>query len=196
MTAEMAGRTAVNGTWDTLRRLKEQWVLVAFLAGAVFWVRDVYEEFVDLPEMVRMQTEGLAALEMTVVKLEAELVKRLDGDRSPVLGFPGTRHSIEDGVPGAWVILRWHPVRRLRTDCTPVSIDAFMVDETGRWYSVQTSMKPMPFLEGDVDLAFGLQIPSGMVHGRARAGVQVTSDCGSHLQVEMTPWQSFRVLGA
>jgi len=112
------------------------------------------------------------------------------------LGFPGRRHSIEDGAPGAWVILRWNPVRRLRSDCTPVSIDAFMIDIAGRWYSVQTSMKPMPFLEGDEDLAFGLQIPVGMAIGRARAGVQVTSDCGTHLQVETTPWQSFLVLAA
>jgi hypothetical protein len=191
----MAGRTAANGTWETLRRLKEQWVLIAFLAGAVFWVRDVYDDFVGLPDMVRRQMEGLSALETTVAKLEAELVKRLNGDRSPVLGFPGVRHGIEDGVPGAWVFLRWNPVRRLRTDCFPVEIDAFMIDKTGRWYSVQTSMNPMPLLEGDEDLAVGLKIPAGMTAGRARAGVQVTSNCGTHMQVEVTPWQTFRVLG-
>lgn len=148
-----------------------------------------------MPDLVREQTEALSALETTVAKLEAELVTRLNGDRSPVLGFPGTRHGIDDGVPGAWVVLRWSPVRRLRSDCTPIGIDAFMIDWTGRWYSVQTSLAPMPLLEGDEDLAFGLQIPMGMAAGRARAGVQVTSDCETHLQVEMTPWQPFRVIG-
>lgn len=195
MTAEMAGRTAFYGAWETLRKLREQWVLVVFLAGAVFWVRDAYEEFVGLPDLVREQMAGLSALETTVTKLEAELVRRLDGNRSPVLGFPGTRHGVDDGMPGSWVVLHWSPVRRLRNDCTPIGIDAFMIDEAGRWFSVQTSMKPMPVLEGDADLAFGLQIPVGMGRGRARAGVQVTSDCTTHLQVETTPWLPFRVLG-
>jgi len=194
MTAEMAGRAAVEGVWETLRKVKEQWVLLAFLAGILFWARDAYDEFAGLPDLVREQMQGLAALEVTVTRLEVELVRRLDGDHTPVLGFPGIRHTIDDGAPGAWTVLRWSPVRRLRTDCTPNRIDAFMIDQGGRWFSVETAISPMPVLEGDADLAFKVRIHPQMESGRARAGVQIASDCGSHLQVETTPWLPFRVL--
>ena len=195
MTAEMAGRAAVEGIWGTVRRLKEQWLLLVFLAGALVWARDTYDEFAKLPLLVRQQMEGLAAVEATVTRLEAELVGRLNADHAPVLEFPGSRHGIDDGAPGAWTVLRWQPVRRLRADCTPSRIDAFMVDAEGQWFSVETAMAPMPALEGGADLAFGVRIHPRMAPGRARAGVQITSDCGSHLQVETAPWLPFRVLG-
>lgn len=194
MTAEMAGKAAIESIWETLRKMREQWVLLVFLAGALFWVRDAYDEFAGLPELMRRQMEGLTALEATVNRLEDELARGLVGDHGPVFGFPGMRHSIDDGVPGAWTVLRWRPVRRLRTDCTPNQIDAFMVDQGGQWFSVDTAMKPMPVLEGDADLAFSLRIDPRMSRGRARAGIQITSDCGSHVQVETTPWLHFRVL--
>jgi hypothetical protein len=44
MTAEHAGKTAAQGIWATLRAVKEQWVLVVFVAGALFWARDRWEE--------------------------------------------------------------------------------------------------------------------------------------------------------
>lgn len=195
MTADLAGRAAVGGLWASVRRLKDQWLVLVFLTGALIWARDTYHEFAKLPPLVRQQMEGLATLETTVTRLEVELVRRLDADRSPVLEFPGNRHGIDDGARGAWTVLRWQPVRRLRADCTPSSIDAFMVDAEGRWFSVETSMAPMPALDGGADLAFGLRIHPRMAPGRARAGVQITSDCGSHRQVETAPWLQFRVIG-
>ncbi len=90
MTAELAGKAAVEGFWVTHRKLKEQWVLLVFLTGALLWARDTYDEFVKLPSLVRQQMTGLATLEATVTRLEAEVVRRLTEDHSPVLGFPGT----------------------------------------------------------------------------------------------------------
>ena len=195
MTAELAGKAAVEGFWVNLRNLKGQWLLLMFLTGTLFWARDTYDEFVNLPSLVRQQMGGLAALEATVTRLEAEVVRRLKEDRSPVLGFPGTKHGIDDGAPGAWTTLHWRPVERLRDDCAPSVIDAWMVDRNGQWFSVETGVAPMPALEGESDLAFGVRVHPQMDRGRARVLVQITFDCGTHRQVATAPWLQFRVLG-
>ena len=104
MTAELAGKTAVDGVWVTLNKLKRQWVLLVFLTGALLWARETYDEFAKLPSLVRQQMAGLTTLEATVTRLEAEVMRRLQGDHSPVLGFPGNRHSVDDGAPGAWTV--------------------------------------------------------------------------------------------
>jgi hypothetical protein len=195
MTAKMAGKAAIDGVWVTLNKLKEQWVLLVFLTGALLWVRDTYDEFAKLPTLVRQQMSGLAALEATVTRLEVQVVRRLKVDRSPVLGFPGTKHGIEDGAPGAWTTLYWRPVKRLRDDCVASAIDAWMIDSNGQWFSVETAVAPMPALEGEADLAFGVRVHPLMGLGRARVLVQITFDCGTHRQVETAPWLQFRVLG-
>lgn len=194
MTADIAGKAAIGGAWETLRKVKEQWVVLAFLCGALFWARDTYDEFSGLPELVRRQMDGLSALESSVARLEAEVMRRLDGDRGPVFRFPKLQHSVDDGAPGDWTVLRWSPVERLRADCRPTGIDAFMVDSSGQWFSIEKAMTPMPVLDGETDLAFGVRIHPGMAPGRARIGVQITSDCGTHLQVDPAPWLPFRVL--
>ena len=195
MTAEMAGKAAVEGAWVTLRKLKEQWVLLVFLTGALLWARDTYDEFAKLPSLVRQQMSGLSTLEATVTRLEAEVKRRLTEDHAPVLEFPCTRHGIDDGAPGAWTVLHWRPVERLRNDCVPSVIDAWMVDQNGQWFSVETAVAPMPALEGVADLAFGVRVHPLMDRGRARVLVQITFDCGTHRQVETAPWLQFRVLG-
>jgi hypothetical protein len=194
MTAELAGKAAVEGFWVTLNKLREQWVLLVFLTGALFWTRETYDEFAKLPSLVRQQMAGLTTLEATVTRLEAEVVQRLRGDHSPVLGFPGKRHSIDDGAPGAWTVLRWRPVKRLRADCVPSAINAWMVDRNGQWFSVETAVAPVPALEGEADLAFGVRVHPLMDRGRAQVLVQITFDCGTHRQVETAPWLQFSVL--
>jgi len=194
MTADFAGKAAFEGVWVTLRRLREQWVMLIFLTGALLWLRDTYDELSRLPVLVRQQMHGLAQVEATVTRLETEVKLRLTGDHSPVLGFPGTNHGIDDGLPGEWTVLRWRPVERLRQDCVPGTIDAWMVDHGGQWFSVETALAPMPALEGQSDLAFGVRIPSGMAQGRARILVQITFDCGTHRQTQTAPWLQFRVL--
>jgi hypothetical protein len=195
MTAEMAGKAAVEGAWVTLGKLKEQWVLLVFLTGALLWARDTYDEFAKLPSLVRQQMSGLSTLEATVTRLEVEVKRRLTEDHAPVLGFPGTKHGIDDGAPGAWTVLHWRPVERLRYDCAASVIDAWMVDQNGQWFSVETAVAPMPALEGVADLAFGVRVHPLMGRGRARVLVQITFDCGTHRQVETAPWLQFRVLG-
>ena len=194
MTAEMAGKAAIEGIWSTLRRLRDQWLIISFLLGALFWLRDTYAEFAQLPALVRDQMNGLAAVEATVARLEEQVKRRLVGDRSPILAFPGNRHEIADGVPGAWTVLRWRPVRVLRQDCLPGAIDVWMVDSRGRWSAAETALAPMPELAGEADLAFGVRIPEGMAPGRARVLAQISFDCGTHRQVESAPWLHFRVL--
>ncbi len=194
MTAEMAGKAAVEGVTATLRRAREQWLLLAFFAGALLWLRDTYDEFANLPALMRQQMSGLAAVEATVARLEAEVTRRLEGDRSPILGFPGTRHGIDDGAPGNWTVIRWMPVRRLRDDCTPLEIDVWMVDRAGRWFSVETSVAPVPSLQGDTDIAFGARVDPRMEPGRAAALAQIAFDCGTHRQVETAPRLQFQVL--
>lgn len=194
MTAEMAGKAAIEGMWSTLRRLRDQWLLLAFFAGGVFWLRDTYAEFAQLPSLVREQQGALVAVEATVSRLEAEMKRRLVGDRSPILAFPGTRHAIGDGRAGAWTVLAWRPLRTLREDCLPVQMDVWMVDNSERWFSAPTTLVPMPALAGEADFAFGVRIPAEMAPGRARALTQVTFDCGTHRQVERAPWLHFRVL--
>jgi hypothetical protein len=169
-------------------------MLLMFFAGALIWTRDTYDEFAKLPALVRQQMNGLAQLEVTVTRLEAEVKRRFTQDHSPVLGFPGADHGIDDGAPGAWTLLRWRPVRRLRDDCVPSGINAWMVDRNGQWFSVETALAPMPALEGEADLAFGVRIHPQMEGGRARALTQITFDCGTHRQMETAPWLQFRVL--
>jgi hypothetical protein len=40
MTAELAGKTALDGVWVTLNKLKRQWVLLVFFIGALFGARE------------------------------------------------------------------------------------------------------------------------------------------------------------
>lgn len=194
MTAKMAGKAAIDGVWVTLKKLKEQWVLLVFLTGALFWARDTYVEFANLPTLVRQQMSGLAKLEATVTRLEAQVMRRLKDDRSPVLEFPGAKHGIDDGAPGAWTTLYWRPVERLRDECVASAINAWMIDRNGQWFPVETAVAPMPALEGTADLAFGVRVHPMMDLGRARILVQITFDCGTHRQVETAPWLQFRVL--
>lgn len=169
-------------------------MLITFFAGAAIWARDTYHEFAALPAMVREQTRGLAALEATVTRLEGKVTRGLAADRSPVLGFPGNRHSVDDAARGAWTVLHWRPVSALRGDCVPGALAAWMVDAKGTWFAAQTALAPMPALKGEQNLAFRLRVDPGMTPGRARAMVQVTFDCGDHRQVETAPWLQFRVL--
>ena len=194
MTAKLAGKAAAEGFWVILNQLRQHWVLLVFFTGALFWARETYDEFAKLPSLVRQQMVGLTALEATVARLQAEVVRRLKGDHSPVLGFPGKRHTIDDGAPGAWTVLRWRPVKRLRTDCVPGAIDAWMVDRNGQWFSVETAIAPIPALEEEADLAFGVRVHPLMDLGRAQVLVQITFDCGTLRQVETAPWLQFSVL--
>ncbi len=194
MTAEMAGKAAAEGVWATLKSVRDQWLVLAFFAGALLWARDTWDEFAALPALVREQAAGLAALESRVGRLETAVARRPVPDRSPVLGFPGGGHAIEDGAPGAWTVLRWRPVEALRGDCVAEALDAWVVDAAGAWFAVETSLAPMPALEGEADLAFRVRVHPRMVPGRARALVQVAFDCGTHRQVETAPWLQFRVL--
>ena len=183
----------MDGVMGTVKRLREQWLLILFLSGVALWVRDTYQEFAKLPPLVREQMSGQAELQASVARLEDEVKRRLLGDRSPALGFPGTRHQVADGVRGDWIIATWQPVRRLREDCVPRAIRAWMVDSRGHWFSVETGLQAMPALAEDAQLAFAVRVPEAAAEGRARLLAQVDTDCTTHRQVETAPWLQFRI---
>ncbi len=195
MTAKIAGKLAAEGLWTTLKRLRDQWVLIVFAVTALFWARDFYEQFVDLPGRVEAQSRAIEVLRQELAQAEGlDGVRRVD--RSPVLSFPGRQHGIDDGVLGAPVTVRLDPVHWDRNDCRTADLAAFMVDSANRWYSVATDLVRLPQLTGEEQLAFGVMVHPRMTVGRAEFLVQITQDCGSHLQVDSSPRLHFRVRAA
>lgn len=195
MTARKAGVLAAEGVFVTLRRLRDQWVLLVFAASVLFWARDVYDRFVDLPARVEALGEAIGELRSGVARLEAGQA-RPTVDRSPALVFPGARHAIGDVRPGDVITVSLGPVERVRGDCRSSELVAFMIDADGKWYSVETELVRVPHIEGFQKLAFGVKVHPRMAVGRAQLLVQMTHDCGSHRQVDDSPRLPFRVLPA
>lgn len=193
MTARKAGELAAEGMFGTLRRLRDQWVLLVFASGVLFWARDVYDRFVDLPDRVAELAATIGELRSGVARLEAGRPGQAM-DRSPALIFPGIEHAVEDGRPGGRVTVSLAPVQRVRGDCRNAELAAFMIDAAGRWHSVETDLARVPQVEGSQKLAFGATVHPRMAAGRAEFLVQLTQDCGSHRQVEASPRLPFRVL--
>jgi hypothetical protein len=193
MTAKRAGEVSVEGVFGTLGRMRDRWVLVVFAASALFWARDVYEQFVDLPARVAELGRGLDELRTDGARSVAEQA-RPDVDRSAALAFPGERHAIEDGRPGDLVTVVLAPVVRVREECRNSDFAAFMIDADGRWYSVETDLVRVPQIEGSQELAFGVRVHRRMDVGRAQFLVEVTQDCGAFRQVDSSPRLHFRVL--
>lgn len=193
MTAKRAGRIAAEGVWATLRRLRDQWVLLVFAVTALFWARDFYEQYMELPSHVATQGERIIQLQNEIARLEGRVATRA-ADRSPVLAFPGMQHGIDDGEVGEPVTARLNPVQWLRADCQTDELAAFMIDSGDQWYSVETDLVRLPQLSGVQQLAFGVKVHPRMTVGRAQFLIQITQDCGSHLQVDSSPLLHFRVL--
>ena len=192
MTAENAGKLAAGGFFGTLKRLRDHWVLLVFAASALFWGRDTYEQFADLPDRVAAQEEQITGLQAELAVFVAG--KALTGDFSPALAFPGTRHGIGDGHPGEQVMAVLDPTEWVREECRASELAAFMIDAEEQWYSVETSLARLPQLEGSQRLAFGVRVHPRMAAGRAQFLIQVTGDCGTHRQVDSSPRLHFRVL--
>lgn len=193
MTAARAGSIAAEGFWLTLRRVRDQWVLLVFLATALFWIRDLYERFVDLPEHVSELHAAIGSLRVDIARLEARPLVP-PRDRSRALVFSDLGHSIGDGRPGTPVTARFALAHQVRDDCRPSDLAAFMIDAHGRWLSVATGLSRLPRLTKPQDLAFTAMVHPEMAVGRAQFLVQVTQDCGSHVQVDSSPRLQFRVL--
>jgi len=195
MTAKRAGELAADGFWSTLRRIRDHWIVLAFLASGLFWLRDAYEQFIDLPGQVDEVRGSLGELRADIARLRQAAPDK-GTDRSAALVFPGTGHSIEDGKLGGFVTVRLAPAKRLRSACRARALAVFMIDATGRWFTVPTDLAHLPHFAGAQDLAFSVRIHPRMALGRAQMLVQVTQDCGTHLQVDSTPRLHFRVLPA
>lgn len=194
MTAEQAGRTAVNSVWMTLKILKEQWVSVMFLAGALIWARDTYEQFSQLPLRIGEQAARLEKIVGRVGALENQMAERARLAHGPVVEFPGVRHSIDDARPGDWTTVHFRPVVYRQRGCRIARLDAFMVDSRQQWFAAEIGLDRLPVLEGETDLAFDVRVHPRMAGGRARAVIQLTHDCGSVRRVEVAPALPFRVM--
>lgn len=190
MTAKQAGQLAASRFWATVKRLRDQWVLLAFLATALFWTRDIYEQFVDLPHQVTDLRVSISDLRADLARLD----EQRENDRSPVLVFPGAGHSVGDGHRGAFVTVSLAPARRERDDCHTIALSAYMLDRSGRWFTVETDLTQLPFFTGAQDLSFAVQVHPRMQTGRAQFVAQVEQDCGTHRQVDNSPLLQFRVL--
>ncbi len=194
MTAETAGKAAIEGVWGTLRALRDQWLLLAFMAGALAWLRDTYDEFAPLPATVAKQAAELSMLTDSVVRLEEALVREGQVRENPALAFPAGRLSMEDGRAGGWAVARLRRVRPLREDCRTEEVDAWVIDSQGRWFLAETSMSLVPQLTEETDLAFGVHVHADAAPGRAQVLVQFTHDCGTHRQLQTAPRLQFRVI--
>lgn len=193
MTAETAGKAAIEGVWGTIRTLRDQWLLLVFMMGALVWLRDTYDEFAPLPATVAAQAAEMSALAESVGRLEEAMVRDRQGRQSPVLEFPADRHGVEDGRAGGWTVAHLRSIRPLRTDCRTEAVDAWIIDSKGRWFLAKTSVSLVPQLSGETDLAFGVYLHPDAAPGRAQVLIQFTHDCGTHRQVQTAPRLQFRV---
>lgn len=193
MTAKTAGKLAAEGLWTSLKSLRDHWVLLVFLATGLFWARDVYDEFNDLPARVAELHQIVGDLRHDIAALDPAVAKAAP-DLTPATAFPGAKHRVADGRAGQMVAVRFEPVMQVRDDCLPGDLAAYMIDASGMWFAVETDLGRMPGLDGLQELAFGVRIHPRMAAGRAQFLVQVTQRCGKHLQVDRAPRLHFRVL--
>ena len=194
MTAEKtAGMKQIETVWGPLRTLRDQWFLLVFMAGALFWLRDTYDEFAALPATVAAQRAELAALANGVAKLERSLDRQEARRFQPAFRLGDDGHVVEDGRPGEWTTVRLAQVAPTRTDCRAYAIDAWLIDNAGRWFSAPTSLTLAPGLTGETELAFDVRIGPEVAPGRAQMVVQFTHDCGTHHQVQTVPRLPFRI---
>ena len=193
MTAKDAGKHAVTGVWLTLRRLRDHWVLLAFVATALFWLRDTYDEIKTFPDRATRLEAAVVELSEEVSRVTKVLDKKV-ADQREVVGFPGLLHSVTDGASGERVLVRFRPVVPHRSDCRPVTLAAFMIDASGQWFSVDADMAEWPRLSMTQELAFGVEVHPKMASGRAQLLLQVVHLCGDRVQVDTSPRLPFRVL--
>lgn len=195
MTAEKNASSVQGGLVSAFRTLREQWFLLAFMAGTLFWLRDTYDQFTPLPATVAAQAEELAALTEGVQRLE----DLLEGEQAsiptaPALVLAQHGHRVDDARAGEWTTARLKRVVPIRSDCVAESLDVWVVDGEGRWFKAPTSLERLPELKGETELGFDVRIGAEAASGRASMLVQFTHDCGTHRQVQTAHRLPFRVI--
>lgn len=196
--ADKADEWAMGRAWGWIRWIREQWLMLLFLGGALVGISDAVEAWRTVPADLAALKRAVTEVAAGISRIEAADAGDTASAASPgaAVAFPGDRHRIEDGAAGAWTVVRLRPARALRSDCRPGRVDVWIVDAGGRWFTADTRLGRVPRLTGDTDLAFGVRIPGDAAPGRAEARVQLTHTCGGHLQVQVAPWLPFRVRGA
>ena len=159
MTAKHVGRNAVSGLWLMLKRLRENWILIAFVATVLYGARDVHDEALLLTERVKNLYSATEELRTGMARLEAG-----SQGRWSIIArrwrFRGLLHAATDGRPGEWVMARFRPVHALRPECQAAGMAAYMIDTDRRWFSVQTDLAGWPSVDSLEELAFGVDGPS------------------------------------
>lgn len=192
MTANIKGRFSLGRLLGSMRVLRDYWLLIVFVASALFWVRDTYHRLVDIPVEVLKIGQAIEALRADVATTGAQGIQPVD--LSPAVSFPGSGHSIEDGAAGQRVVVRLEPLFVSRADCRLGDVWAFMEDETGKWFSVATDLVKLPVLLGAHDIAFSVAIHPAMAEGAARFLLQIAQDCRERRRIVSTPKLPFRVV--
>lgn len=159
MTARKAGGLVAGGMWKTLRRLRDQWLLLVFAASALFWVRDVYDRFVDLPARVE-------ALGRTVGELQADvrLAGAGRGDAAGQQDAGADGRTSPDLVSGE--CSRRGGIRM---------VAACVVGEGRGAADLLTGLAT----DGGRGFAFGVTVRQGAAVGRAKLLVQPGQPCGA-----------------
>lgn len=187
MTAELSGKLAAEGAWSAVRKVRDHWVLVVFVTAALVGARDVYDQYAALPQQV-------TALRDSVVLIRKDLEQRGTASANGPSGadiFPGSGHAVQDGLPGAYVSVRFAPVWPI---CQPGSLTTLMRDARGHWFAAQADVDRLPALPAPEAVSFRVQIHPEMAPGRADLQVQVTLDCDGQRQTVLAPRLPFRVL--
>lgn len=191
MTARKAGELAAGGVFATLKRLRDQWVLLVFMASALFWARDIYEEFADLPTRMAALGVEVGELRSGVERLSAGQAAAT-ASRAAGQGVPGMGHAVQDGRPEDIVIVSLATDLSERNDCN-TELAAFMVDSAGKRFSAEAELIQGEQDEESEGLAFGVKIHPRMDVGRAELLVQLIRKCGSR-NMETSLRLPFRVL--
>jgi hypothetical protein len=194
MTTDPSGKGS-PGVLSALRKLREQWVLIVALASALFWARDLMEEYARLPREVSRQGEAVKALSARVAGIETRLGVP-EGGPAPRPGIaPDALPGPLEGRAGAWTVLRWRSVYALDPDCVPRSASAVLVDGEGHWHALESRLRRDGQTPGERSLALGVRPHESMGTGRARIRIRLTHACSGLQREESSDWVPFVLLG-
>lgn len=138
-----------------LKVLRDYWVLMAFLAAALFWLRDTYDEIARVPVEIR-------AIKRSVEALREEVQSDGREDRRAF---------------GVGRIGDLSPVHGEQLVCHAADRIAAIVDSAGQWFMVERSTKGLQEIEGGQSYVFGAPDETDIAEGQARLLVQILMQC-------------------
>lgn len=68
--------SAIRRIWRWVQRMRERWIALVFLASAVLWVEGTVRIYLELPEIMALESARMADLEARVGAVERALRRR------------------------------------------------------------------------------------------------------------------------